>query len=162
MNPPLLGRVIGVGSPHGDDAVGWHIVRGLPPRPGVEVHALLGWHDLPSVLDGRGWLIIVDACVTGAAPGTISRFGWPDTRLPALRPGSTHGIGPGEALGLAQSLGLLPHRVDLFGVEATLATGDRLSAAVAAVVPEAVRLVNEEIAGKVASGGIQARERRHA
>jgi hydrogenase maturation protease len=113
-------RVAGVGSPLGDDAVGWEVVRALRTRvgdqPGVELHELGGGHGLLDVLDSRGTLILVDAVMTGLRPGTIHRFAWPDPRVECLRPGSTHDLTPAAALRLGEALGVLPPRVVVYGI----------------------------------------------
>jgi len=142
-------RVVGCGSPRGDDAVAWEVIRrlggaGLDDR--VELHAVEGGHQLLDRLDGRGTLLLIDAISSVVGPGTIHRFDWPDLPIESLRPGSTHDLGPGEALRLAAPLGLLPPRVIVWGVEAACfdaRTG--LSPAVAAAVPELVRRIAEEL-----------------
>ena len=114
-------RVVGVGSPCGDDALGWEVIRQLRPRlrdrPDIELHVLKGSHRLLDILDGRGTLLVVDATATGNAPGTIHGFEWPEPRIEALRPDSTHHVQPAEVLRLARAVGFLPPRVMIFGIE---------------------------------------------
>ena len=146
------GRLVGVGSPHGDDAVGWEVVRCLRKRsgglPGVEFFEVDGGQCLLDLLDGRGTLILIDALAGGGPPGTIRRFDWPDSGLDVMAPGSTHALRPAEALQLAAALGLLPPRVVIYGLEmAGQKPGDSLSAIAAAAVPEAARRIEEELFG---------------
>lgn len=148
MSWPLPIRVAGVGSPHGDDAVAWAVLRRLrehlKTRPDVELYELDGGQRLLDMLDGRGTLLLVDA-LAGAEPGTIHRFDWPDSRVARMRPGSTHNLCPAEALALAATLGTLPPRVVLFGIEADcFDAGAGLSHAAAGTVTRAVyQLLNE-------------------
>ena len=138
--------MVAVGSPWGDDALAWEVVRQLRPRfgdrPGIELHALEGGQRLLDVLDGQGTLLVVDAAATGKAPGTIHCFEWPEPRVEALRPASTHDMQPAEALRLAGALGLLPPRVVVFGIEIQwLDPHHGLSPSVTAAVPTLVRRI---------------------
>lgn len=120
MNWPEPIRIVGVGSPQGDDAVGWELVRRLRLRewPGaVECYAIDGGQDLLDLLDGQGSLIMVDAVATRGSPGHLHRFVWPDARLDILRPGSTHHLQPTQSLHLAAALGILPPNVIVWGIE---------------------------------------------
>lgn len=114
--------VIGVGNrDRGDDAVGPLVVD----RLGSSLPCFESNGD-PSALIclfGRdSEVIIVDAMVTGSAPGSI-RFsglaGAGETGIEFSGHGSTHGFGVFEALELARALGELPARVTLVGVEAS-------------------------------------------
>ena len=60
-------RVVGVGSPHGDDRVGWRLVEDLAESagPGVEAVAVAQPLGLLDHLDGCSALIVVDACRAG-------------------------------------------------------------------------------------------------
>lgn len=111
--------VAGFGSPHGDDRTGWELVARLARRPDVTVRLLSvreGTQLLHS-LRGCDRLIVVDACRGSGAPGTISRFVWPDPRIRRHHDRSTHQIGLSSALELASQLGLLPAEVVVFGIE---------------------------------------------
>jgi hydrogenase maturation protease len=114
-------RVVGCGSPRGDDAVAWEVIRQLGDSglaAGVELHVVEGGDQLLDRLDGRGTLVLIDAISSGARPGSIHRFDWPGLPIESLRPGSTHDLGPGEALRLAATLGLLPPQATVWGIEA--------------------------------------------
>ena len=150
MTLPLPIRVIGCGSPRGDDALAWEVVRQLRNHgqilQAVELHAAEGGHQILDLLDGRGTLILVDAVSSGAPPGTIHRLEWPDRKVETLRPGSTHHVRPAEALHLAATLGLLPARVVVFGIEATSFDPNAgLSEPIASAVPELVQRILEEL-----------------
>jgi hydrogenase maturation protease len=149
MTMPCPVRIIGAGSPQGDDAVGWEVVRRLRKigmeRDGVQLHVAEGGQRFLDWLDGQGSLVLVDA-VAGAQPGTVHRFEWPNLRLQTPRPGSTHGWGPAEALELAAVLGVLPPHVIIFGVEAaTWGPGQGLSTPVEAAIPGLLERIRAEV-----------------
>jgi len=152
MNWPRPVRVVGVGSPLGDDALAWEVVRKLRAqqnaRKEIEVYLVEGGQRILDLLDGRGTLLLVDAVAAGASPGSIHRFHWPDQCIEALRPGSTHDLGPAEALRLAAALGIAPPRVVVFGIEIErIDLEPGLSQSVMAAVPELVRQLVEELEG---------------
>lgn len=68
-------------------------------------------------LANRDPLWIVDACRSGAPPGTIHRLAWPDERIAQPRGVSSHGVSLEAVLQLAEKLGRLPEEVKLFLVE---------------------------------------------
>jgi len=143
-------RVIGVGSPHGDDAVAWEVVRQLRGRlgewPGVEWHMVGGGQRLLDLLDGQGSLVLIDAMAGAAEPGAVQRLAWPDPRLDILQPGSTHGLRPAESLQLAAALGVLPLQVVIFGIAlGKLETGSGLSALVTDALPAVVERIAAEL-----------------
>ncbi len=83
--------------------------------------------------EGAGHAVVVDACASGASPGTIHRG---DAGRP-VHPASTHGFGVADAIALARSLGRLPQRLDIYAIEgADFGYGDGLTPAVAAAVDE--------------------------
>jgi hydrogenase maturation protease len=159
MTLPRPVRVVGVGSPHGDDAAGWEVVQWLRQRlagaPGVEFHLADGGPRCLDLLDGRGTLVLVDALFgDGGSPGTIHRLEWPDERIESLHAGSTHAFRPAEALRLAAALGLLPERVVVCGIEAGgVNPGDGLSPAVAAAIAELVDRLADELRERPKSSG---------
>ncbi len=132
--PPL---VIGVGNRHRrDDAVGLEVaemaeksLRGL-----VRVVSFDG--ESTGLLDlwtGAGLVVLVDALPSHGIPGKIHRFEGDLTPLLSVQPtSSTHGLSVGEVWRLGASLGQLPDRLVVFGVEgAEFTPGVGLSPAVA-------------------------------
>lgn len=129
-------RVIGLGSPFGDDAVGWWVIdqlrARLPSGGGVEFLAL----DRPgagllSFLQGVEAVILIDAVRGGQPPGTVYRLTPEEAeRLPAGL--SSHGFGLAEALRLARALRVRPARLEIHGIELGKLTGEGLSPAVEA------------------------------
>ena len=90
--------------------------------------------------------LVVDAVSSGAEPGTIHRFDATDDLPPAtVFRGSTHAIGVWDAIALARTLGRLPGRVRVYGIEGeTFSAGDHLTPAVAAAVEGLVPELIEE------------------
>ena len=147
-------RVVGVGSPHGDDAIGLEVIRRLRARQkdfrGVEFIEIDSGQRLLDLLDGQGRLILIDALADAEQAGAVVRLEWPDARLEVLRPGSTHRMRPAEALQLAEALGLLPARIVFFGI--TIRKSDigneesQISSVVSSVIPLAVQRIEQELA----------------
>ncbi len=145
---PLL-RVVAVGSPNGDDRVGWEVVERLRQElalAGVQTMVLRDPVSLVHHLEGCAGVILVDACRSGAEAGTIFRLTWPACELDTTGGPSTHGFGVAGALALAEALGRLPPQVVLLGVEAQACepSGD-LSAPVRGALPELCRQVLAEV-----------------
>jgi hydrogenase maturation protease len=133
--------VIGIGSPRGDDRVGWCVADALARQPRAADARILKL-DRPGAalldaLAGRRRVVIVDAAATGAAPGTLYRVSLPDlAEIPAAA--SSHGFGLAQALELGRGLGVLPPELYLYlvGIDPrrTVGIGQALSPAVAAAV----------------------------
>jgi hydrogenase maturation protease len=147
----MTARVIACGNPDaGDDAIGFVIGEELARR-GVDVVFARAPFDVLDRFDDVDVAIVIDAISTpggGRAPGTLIRVeAGPDGRLPGgLRSSlSSHGLGVGEAIGLAGALGRAP-RVIVYGVEVeTVTAGAPLSAAANAAVPQLVSAIFAEV-----------------
>lgn len=151
MSPPV--HIIGIGSPFGDDRLGWvaaealqhssvlaavdagPIVISFLDRPGAMLIA--HWHDADNV-------IVIDAVQSGAPPGTRHRFDFKDLAASGA-PTSSHGFGVASTLELARVLGNLPPRLLLRGIEMDPSNSDLdLSTAVARALPAFIREIEEE------------------
>jgi hydrogenase maturation protease len=112
-------RILGIGSPSGDDQAGWLTIDALLAagldgaviekldRPGA---------NLVPLLENASRVILIDAMAGSGRVGEIRRFDQKD--WPAYCQGlSSHGFGVLAALSLAQALGSLPPRLDLYGIE---------------------------------------------
>lgn len=140
-------RVIGLGSPFGDDRAGWELteaLRGRVPaavdlvaldRPGA---ALVNW------MQGVDWLVLVDAYL---APAELGRFRHVDPgTLPSQGAAwSSHGLDLPATLALAGQLDSLPARLDLYAIAIDDPGAGERSAAVSA----AVRDLAERLAAKL-------------
>lgn len=112
-------QILGIGSPHGADRVGWLLAERLSQQADLSatVRKLSTPLELLDHLHECQFLIIVDACRTGAVEGSVIRLNWPDRRIRAHQTLSSHGLGVGESLLLAEQLGKLPERVVLLCLE---------------------------------------------
>lgn len=145
-----LPLVIGIGNDfRRDDGIGLAVVRRLRALEIPRLSCLESLGDVAALLEawgGRGDVVLVDAMVSGAPPGTVLRL---DLRQQTLASSttlhSTHALSIAEAVQLADALGHLPQRLVLYAVEAAdVGYGEELSAEVArAVEPLALRLTAE-------------------
>jgi len=143
--------VLGVGNEYrGDDAVGLAVVRALEGRVAAGVALLEVEQEPTRLLDawaGADVALVVDAAASGAPPGTVHRFDASDDPVPArVFRSSTHAFGVGDAVELARTLGRLPRRIVVFGIEgADFGAGAPLSDAVAAAVDAVAAGIEEEV-----------------
>ncbi|MEZ5074886.1 MAG: hydrogenase maturation protease [Solirubrobacterales bacterium] len=132
--------LIGLGNDlRGDDAAGLLVARAAreASRGGVDVVEAGGEPiDLLDAWENAEAAVVVDAVVSGAAPGAIQRIDAAAGPLPApFAAPSTHALGLAEAVELARALGRLPDRLIVFGIEGTdFATGGEPSAAIRSAV----------------------------
>lgn len=138
--------VIGVGNRwRRDDSVGLEIVDALRERVDDSVFLIESDGEPTRLLDAFALaphVVMIDAVVAGAEPGTVHRF--TDRDLPA-RMGigqSSHLVQLFETIELGKILGKLPNGLVLIGVEATdFDNGEGMTEPVAAAVEPAVRAV---------------------
>ena len=134
----------------GDDAAGLELLQLLrrDPPERVALSAVQGdATHLLAALEQRAAVVLVDAVVTGAAPGTVHCWRWRDGHpaLAELRL-STHKTSLIDALALAEALGRGRPELIVVGIEAAQFTlGAALSPAVASALDEAVVRVYGEL-----------------
>jgi hydrogenase maturation protease len=114
--------VIGVGNPfRRDDGVGRMVAGCVRARAGDSLRVLEESGEgagLMSAWEGADVVFIIDAVSTGAEPGTIYHIETALQPLPAIfLHYSSHAFGVAEAVELARTLGTLPPRVVVYGVE---------------------------------------------
>lgn len=139
-------RVVGIGSPHGDDQAGWRVIdvlegAGLPSHVGLERCPVPATH-LLGLMAGVPRVLLVDAVEGDRPPGTLAT--WQGHHIRQAGAGvSCHGLDLATVLALGESLGLLPGELTLLGIgvepAACGAHRETLSPAVAAGVAEAAR-----------------------
>lgn len=113
--------LVGLGSPFGDDQVGWRVALaledmlrgGADPQP-VQILCL----DRPgpallNAIAGRDAAILVDATADGSPPGMVHHPA-AEAVMDNPRSASSHELGPGHALQLGHALGILPPRVSIY------------------------------------------------
>ncbi len=144
----LADRVLGLGSPHGDDAAGWLVVARLRRHPGLTAHLeIIEPSELLDHLGDCRRLMLIDACHSNQPPGTIFRLQWPDSRLRCQRRRSSHALGLGDTLCLAETLGWLPPRIIVWGVEISQTEpGGDLTPELRRALPELERQILQELA----------------
>jgi len=119
QKPQQLIRVIGVGSHHRADLVGWLACERL------QAGATTNHYDwqlcrtplhLPELVANCDVVVIVDALLSDQPAGQIISLSWPVPydRYPSIC--SSHGIGVIDALQLAATLGQLPSQTYLLGI----------------------------------------------
>ena len=144
-------RIIGLGnSMRGDDAVGLLAARRIREQVGNHVDVIEAESagvELLDLMAGAGAVLIIDAACSGKAPGTIHRLdASAGPIVPELFPRSTHAIGVGEALVLARTLGVLPNKVIVYGIEAgDTDIGHPLSSQVDHALNEVLQLILREV-----------------
>jgi hydrogenase maturation protease len=143
--------VIGIGSPHGADQLGWQVIDTLRQHPVLQdlglVHLSLHRCDRPGIslleyLKGVECAILVDA-VEGGLAGRQVRLTKDQLVLDPARL-SSHDIGVAEALALGEHLAVLPARLELFGMEIGSEDCDFVPAT------ESVRQLADEIVTEIA------------
>lgn len=143
--------MLGCGNPdRGDDAAGLEVAERLATRgQPAEVRTWRGEGvGLLDAWEGFERVILVDAMRSGAPPGTVRRVDPLREPMPALGGAtSSHAFGPADAIVLAERLGRLPPRLEVFGIEiASVELGAGLSSSVEEGVEEAVRAIADEVA----------------
>jgi hydrogenase maturation protease len=136
--------VIGIGNPvRGDDRAGMEIASRVT---GVESHFNhTGGYEMIEIWEGADEVILADAVRSGAPPGTIHRLDASGEPLPVhFTPASTHSAGIAQTIELARSLGRLPRRVLVYGIEVgKLIPGEEMTPVVARAVAQVVEEIEE-------------------
>jgi hydrogenase maturation protease len=111
--------VVGVGSPHGNDQLGWLVAKELLQRSldccqvrlATTPLELLNWIEDCEVLH------IVDALHGSTTVGTIYRWTWPCAEIQCEGWSGTHDFNLPGVLALAEQLEILPKQVLIWGIE---------------------------------------------
>ena len=138
--------VVGIGNElRGDDGAGLEVVRRLR-RAGLPAEISIRAHDgeglgLLELWEGADAVLLVDAVRSPAPPGRIHSLDLSCVTAPAsLGSASSHAIGVVEAIELGRTLGRLPGRVLLYGLE-----GERfeVGSSISAVLTRELDLLTE-------------------
>lgn len=141
--------VVGIGNPdRGDDSAGILVARALAGRlpPGTTVIESTGdVAGLVTILERSLSAVFIDATQSGAEPGTVHRFDAVEEPLPAeCFRCSTHTLGLAEAVELARSIGPLPRKLYVYGIEGgNFSTGASLSDGVRAAIDTAACMIHD-------------------
>jgi hydrogenase maturation protease len=147
---PIL--ILGLGNPLlGDEGIGVRVIEELHhyelPDGVAVVEGGTGGLSLMSLMEGRQKVIVVDAADMGRPPGSVVRFTPEEVRLKTgVGLLSLHQVGLGEALALADALGVSPNELVIIGVQPfSMGVGERLSPRVERVVEQCIAQVLEEV-----------------
>ncbi len=146
-----LPLIIGIGNEYrSDDAVGLIVARRLKKRLARIITVLEQSGDGAALMEawrGAETVIIIDAAMSGTAPGTIHRFDANAQPIPKISfRCSTHAFGVAEAIEMARALGALPQCLVVYGIEGkNFAAGVELSAEVEEAAGEAARQLLTEV-----------------
>jgi len=112
-------QILALGSPHGDDRVAWHAAERLQGdrRLAHAVHRVASPWDLVDYLQSGCKVIVLDACRSGAAVGSLIQLAEHDLEKLERRGGTTHGGSIAESLRLARALGRPYENVIVLAVE---------------------------------------------
>lgn len=152
MTRPL---VIGIGNPfRHDDGVGLAVLDRIALDQSVPADVVEELGEPAALVErwtGRDLVVVVDAVVSGAEPGTVVSYELGATAEPIAVPppkGSSHALGIGDAVELGRALGRFPQRLLFVGVEAAdTSAGFGLSPAVAAAVEAVAAVVRAAVGG---------------
>ncbi len=162
--------VIGVGNEfRRDDGIGPEVLSRLREHPGTGADAGAGDivqlvysdGDPASMIEawtGASLAVVVDAVVADPpAPGRTHRFVIGRDEAAGSSAVSSHGLGVGEAVGLAAALGRMPDRLVIHAVEAAdVGYGLGLSPAVSAVAATLTAAVLSDVQAALGTGGVPA------
>ncbi len=142
----MAALIIGCGTwDRGDDAAGLLVVRLLRER-GIEAREHTGdGLALIQTWQGAAEVILIDAAITGAPPGTISRWDGSAPVRGGSERASSHAFGVAEAVQLARTLGKLPPRFLLYGIEGC---NFRLGTAASPEVAAAARALADRLSAR--------------
>lgn len=144
-------KVLGLGSPFGDDQAGWRVASGLLAQA-MPAHLIIESHDRPGarlieLMSNVSLVFLIDAVKTGHELGFIHRFKNKeiDDFYPLM---STHDMGVAQALQLGRALDALPKTVILYGIEVdSIALDNVLSKPVQRAIDEVVARLTKELRG---------------
>jgi hydrogenase maturation protease len=130
--------LVGLGSPHGNDCIGLRIAEGVARLMSADADLFVA--TTPAALFDRirsaERLVVFDACLSGASPGTLHRWKWPTEQLERTRFVGSHDLSLPSVLALAEQLGGLPTETFIWGVAVEMADpGSSISPELEAAIP---------------------------
>ena len=142
---PIL--IIGIGNAfRSDDAAGLLAARQVGEAAGPAITVLEN-ADLLEAFKTAAHVVLIDAVRSGAGPGSIVRIDASERSLPReLFGSSTHAFGLAHDVEMARTLGQLPARLIVYGIEGSnFAPGTTLSPEVERAIPELVHRIADDI-----------------
>jgi hydrogenase maturation protease len=113
-------RIIGIGSPFGDDAAGLEVARIIAKSPPPNCEVIIADRpgaDLIEMLGRVEAVILIDAVRSGAPAGTIHQLSFNELARSKAQFVSSHELGVAAAVQLAYILGRAPRRGIVLGIE---------------------------------------------
>ncbi len=149
-------KILGIGSPYGDDKVGWMVIdnilkeqekfkNNIPNRLVIEKHDRPGMH-LLELMRGAYMVYLVDAVISSKPIGTIHKLYKNEIKeLKSVL--TTHDVGIAQALEIGEAISSLPKEIIFYGVEIDFASisTNNLSSLVEIASQEVARRINIEI-----------------
>lgn len=145
-------KVLGIGSPFGEDDIGWKVVEQLKKKETIQSkmsQLVIENCDRPGIrlleyMQSFDTVFLIDAVVTGHSIGTVFRM--QNETIEELKLIlSSHEIGIAQALQLGRALNQLPKDVIFYGIEITaLQTAER-SPLIVSAMERLVRAIEKEL-----------------
>ncbi len=113
-------RIIGIGSPFGDDAAGLEVARILADAPPPNCEVIVADRPAASLIEliqDADAVILLDAVRSGTPPGTLHELTFEEVGRCRAAFISTHGLGVAAAIELARKLGRAPALGRILGIE---------------------------------------------
>lgn len=139
-------KIIGIGSPFGEDQAGWKVIEILQRTSSLPSKIEITSYDRPglrllSYIQNLECVYLIDAVKSGACAGTIHRFeneaiNECNTLL------STHDFGVIQTLKMGLALNMLPKKIILYGIEINTSQND---GRISKVTQKSIQLVSEKI-----------------
>jgi len=153
MIAPGSSLLVGIGSPHGDDQIGWRVADAIEGQrlAGLRVCRAGSPIDLVGWIENVDCLVVCDACQGVGPVGSWHRWCWPAAEVLPLKFSGSHDLGLAAALGLAERLGQLPEQVTIWAVEGRLAASvtalseTTMSPEVQWAMPQIIGLIQSEL-----------------
>lgn len=120
--------LVGVGSAHGDDQVGWLVLREIEPHAPSDIRIVYARTPVDVLhVPATSRLVVVDSCLGAGAEGTVHHWRWPDVPALVQRPRNSHDWDLFEVLRLQEMLRPAPAAsstpaaaVSVWGIEVAL------------------------------------------
>ena len=147
-------KVLGIGSPFGDDQLGWKAVDLFQKQKDLQPFLLVGRLSFeccdrpgPALLDymnGVSTVFLIDAVKSHSPLGTIHRYK-EDEIESNCKTFSSHGFGLAEAIQLGRVLDVLPKNLILYGIEVGDLTSESLTPVIESALIPLVEQMTDEI-----------------
>jgi hydrogenase maturation protease len=136
---------VGIGSPHGDDQVGWLVIDELAHQNVGECRRAQTPLQLLDWLDGVDELVLCDGVRSALRIGQVECWAWPTPAIREVCFQGTHDLSLPATLELAETLGRLPPKVCIWGVQiGDAAPNAAISSDIERRVPEIAQRIHEE------------------